>query len=77
MTPINYKYMIEITTDSEYNITDTYEWLAKTILQFGKNGYLKENGDPVTHIKDIRLWKVLPERTNVVDRKAVKRITDD
>ncbi len=77
MTPRNHKFIIEVTTESEINMVHLYEYLAKRIQEDGKSAYLTKKGDPITYIKDIRIFKLLPERTEVRDRKAKKRWKDE
>ncbi len=76
MTPKTHKFIIEITTESSYNLENMYEALAKYVIQFGTSGYLRDK-QPICHIKDLRIFKLLPERTQVVDNEMVRKYNRD
>ena len=76
LTPKHKKFIIEVTTDSDLNMTKTYEWFTKYIVRFGNKAYLKDS-EVVSHITGIKIYKSIPEVEHVVDRKLIKRFTRD
>lgn len=76
MTPKHNKFMIEITTDSDYDTESMYETMIKWVTSRSMNAYLKQEKHQC-HITGLRIFKMLPERNQVVDQKLIKRYTRD